>query len=328
MHSETCHGTSENELVANLSHMPLKFKPGTQFAYSNTNYLVLGAIIQKVSGERWDLFLHERIFAPLGMTHTHRQELAAIVPHRAAGYIWQDDHFENAAPAALTLIDNADAGLVTTVSDLALWEQALESNTLLPPALQDLVFQRTRLSDGSSSIYGFGWFGSADGVMKWHNGYVPGFSSYIARYPAHKLAVIVLTNRDHAMASAIGRHLAVVSDREISHHDTADEDKAVTAIVWNVLEGIQDNTLKNDLFAPEMWAPKQPGGVSDEADVTAALRKLFAGAGKLDDVAFVSMQPVGGKRQYFYTATFGDNDLSVDVTLNQAGKITSMGVDF
>jgi CubicO group peptidase (beta-lactamase class C family) len=85
LHGSTCNGTSPEEIVAYVGGLPLNFAPGSASFYSNTGYLVLGMIVQRASGKSYDEFLEERVFGPLGMKSTRRNDPAAIVPNRAAG---------------------------------------------------------------------------------------------------------------------------------------------------------------------------------------------------------------------------------------------------
>jgi D-alanyl-D-alanine carboxypeptidase len=136
MGSATCNGTTPAEIISHLGEMSLNFAPGTAYAYSNTGYLVLDLIVQKVAGEPYDQFLAERIFRPLGITETRRNSLSEIIPYRASGYVWTDGKRRNSPFVEPTLYDNADDGLVSSVVDLARWDAALDTDSLCssPPA--------------------------------------------------------------------------------------------------------------------------------------------------------------------------------------------------
>jgi len=107
------------DVIKTAYPLPLQFKPGDKYEYSNVGYFVLAEIIHKVSGKPWGDFLTERVFAPLGMTATRVTSVADIVPNRADGYAWNADKFQNAEdwPAV-----RASGAFLSTVLDLAKWE--------------------------------------------------------------------------------------------------------------------------------------------------------------------------------------------------------------
>ena len=85
------------ELVARFRGQSLDFEPGSQFDYSNSGYLLLSYLIEKISGDRYDRFLRGNLFAPLGMNDSGYDSTSAIIPHRAAGYVYGASGFANAA---------------------------------------------------------------------------------------------------------------------------------------------------------------------------------------------------------------------------------------
>lgn len=181
-----------------------KFKPGTRWAYSNSGYVFLGLIVEKVSGRSYSGFLQDRIFAPLKMTGTvayvyGRNE----VTHRAFGYTrdggrWNDT---DQSPTSATLGDGA---VYSSLSDLLKWDEALRRHTLLTDT--EMLAARTPVyapegpptePDGSPSQYGFGWFLNPwrGHARMWHYGDTSGFRTAIQRFTDDGLTVIVLGNR-------------------------------------------------------------------------------------------------------------------------------------
>ena len=193
---------SHAELLATFKDLPLDFAPGTQWKYSNSGYYLLGMVIEKVTGKSWAAFLGERIFTPLGMTHTRQGDVAPIIPGRVAGYDRADDGFDNSEYLSMTGPFAAGA-LVSTVDDLARWDRAIGDGKLLKKASWARVFSARRLPDGSSTHYGFGWGISAvqGHPAVWHNGGIPGFSTAIVRVPDQRLVAIVLCNSSPALTN-------------------------------------------------------------------------------------------------------------------------------
>ena len=183
---------------------PLIFEPGERFSYSNSGYIVLGYLIELVSGQSYEAFLQENIFDPLEMTNTgydhNRGDLA--VGYVALGL---------EAPYIDMSIPYAAGGLYSTVEDLYLWDQALYTDRLLSQDLLDLMW--TPYAQEAPKIqYGYGWeISDHDGHHQIsHNGGVNGFTSVIIRYPAERTTVIVLSNFESRTTFTLGDQLAEI----------------------------------------------------------------------------------------------------------------------
>ncbi|HEY2532836.1 MAG TPA: serine hydrolase [Xanthobacteraceae bacterium] len=190
------------EIIALTQDEPLMFEPGTQFAYDNTGYILLGYVVEEVSGQTYSQYLAEHVFEPLGMRDTGYDDSATVLPHRACGYR-AGDHWSNAPYIAMSL-PFAAGGLYSTIDDLLVWEQALSGGKVLGPGTLQAMFT------DYGHQYGFGW-----GVRKQlerrlgtHGGGINGFRSTLDRYPDDKLTVIVLANVEAAPADKIARELA------------------------------------------------------------------------------------------------------------------------
>jgi CubicO group peptidase (beta-lactamase class C family) len=173
----------------------LEFEPGTKFAYNNSGYYLLGAIIEKVTGKPYAQVLRERILDPLGMKNTGYDVSATVLPKRASGYELKPEGYVNADYLDMTL-PYAAGSMYSTVEDLYLWDRALYGDALLPAPLKQQLF-KPGLRD-----YGFGWFVGplklADGVTQLptvsHGGGINGFSTLLIRVPERKELVILLDN--------------------------------------------------------------------------------------------------------------------------------------
>jgi len=186
---------SADQLVSVFKDKPLDFAPGTEWSYSNSGYVLLGAIIERVSGQSYAEFMRTRIFAPLGMKQTRVDDSKDIIPNRAEGYAKQGEHWMNADFLSMTQPYSAGA-LVSSVEDLARWNAAIDNDELLT---QDLWMRATStfvLSDGTPTRYGAGWImgriGSLASVE--HGGGINGFNAYVLRVPSKHFYVAVLAN--------------------------------------------------------------------------------------------------------------------------------------
>lgn len=170
---------------------PLEFTPGSRFSYDNSGYFLLGAIIEKASGLPYARFLDERIFKPLGMTHTGYED-ARLQP--VTGY---DGQAKQPDPLSMTWPYAAGA-LVSTVDDLARWQAALADGKLLRPETLRQAWTAHPLSDGKPGPYGYGWFvGRLNGLEEvFHGGDIPGFTSDGVWLPRERIYVAMLANRE------------------------------------------------------------------------------------------------------------------------------------
>ena len=187
-----------------------KFAPGTHWSYSNSGYVVLGLVVAKISGKPFREFLRERIFTPLKMSQTVAYQRGANeVAHRAyghskEGHVWKET---DQSPTSATL---GDGGIYSSLTDLAEWDEALAQHTLLSETEMQPALTPAKLTTGAQAkwpansdrpggtpaSYGFGWFLDPyrNHDRMWHYGDTIGFHTYIARFPADHLTIIVLTN--------------------------------------------------------------------------------------------------------------------------------------
>lgn len=182
-----------------------KFVAGTRYDYSNTGYVLLGLVVERVSGKHFADFLHDRIFAPLGMTGTVAYVEGHAMPEGARGAMDHDRAFGyTVSSSGVRRTDQSntsatlgDGGIYTSVHDLALWDRALDRHTLVSAAAQRLAWTPPTLPHDSATQYGFGWFVDHDhGTMRLtHHGESRGFTNAIVKYPDKRLTVVVLTNR-------------------------------------------------------------------------------------------------------------------------------------
>jgi CubicO group peptidase (beta-lactamase class C family) len=150
---------TEQSVFDLLAKQPLKFSPGARYSYSNSGYVLLAMIIHKVTGKPYGVFLHERIFEPLGMTRTCIFGDVPPLPDSAVGYQWEKDHLIRKW-LMLPTIDGKGygaGGIVTTVLDLAKWDAGLSSGKLVSMSTLDQMWQPGRLNDGTEIPYGLGW---------------------------------------------------------------------------------------------------------------------------------------------------------------------------
>ncbi|CAM3754894.1 serine hydrolase [Flavobacterium chungbukense] len=186
------------EFVKTFSSLPLEFKPGEKFNYSNSGYFLLGYIIEKITGKTYEQYLQEVVFTPLKMVNSGYDHSDVILKNRAAGYEKQGKKIVNAAYLDMS-IPYAAGSLYSTVEDLYLWDQALYTNKLLNEKSIESLF-KPYISAGRA-FYGYGWFiddvdnGDKEKLKTiGHGGGINGFNTIISRYPTDKNLIVLLNN--------------------------------------------------------------------------------------------------------------------------------------
>lgn len=193
---------TEHQLLHKIEALPIENAPGAKWNYRNTNYVLLGFLIHRVTGMFYADYLAKRIFKPLGMSSTRLISDADIIPNRAAGYQWEDDALKNQDWVSPTFNSTADGALYFNVLDLAKWDAALYTTQLLKQSSLDAMWTVYKLNDGqpNGDNYGFAWEITAQNGHRLieHGGAWQGFTCQISRYPNDSLTVVVLTNSDSA----------------------------------------------------------------------------------------------------------------------------------
>jgi CubicO group peptidase (beta-lactamase class C family) len=205
------HDADSPALLARASG--LKFAPGTRYDYSNSGYVVLALVAERVTGKRFADLLRERIFAPLGMAGTVAlEEGRSVVSRRAFGYTLDSSGTARLTDQSNTSATLGDGGIYSSAADLARWDRALARHTLVSADAQRLAWTPPGLPGGERTEYGFGWFVDRDrGTMRLrHHGESRGFTNAILRYPERRLTVVILTNRTGGAPWGLAQRVAEV----------------------------------------------------------------------------------------------------------------------
>ena len=187
---------TEEQLLHVIASAPMDFQPGEKRVYCNSGFVILGALIHRVSGKPWAEFLQERIFGPLGMTATRVISEADIIPNRTSGYHLVQGQWKNVDWIAPTLNETADGALYTTVLDMAKFDEGLSTNKILKRATLDQMWIPIKLNNGEKFPQGLCW--RIDDVnghrLAWKDGVLQGYTTVMSRYLDDHLTVVVLTN--------------------------------------------------------------------------------------------------------------------------------------
>lgn len=236
------------EILKEWATKPLDFDPGTQWQYSNTNYVIAGLIIEKVSGQKIFDFLSEHIFKPLGMKSAWNSDAKELPQADAAPYMRN-------ALGPLRPVPNGGEGwmfaageLAMTAHDVALWDISLMQRTILKPESYNQMFTEVKLKDGKGTHYGLGVeIVDRDGHHSIeHSGEVNGFVSDNEVLIDDGVAVTVLTNHMAGGAEEITR-LAASTVVGVKHSPS--EDLAIA-----IYRGLQKGQIDRSLLAPNLNA--------------------------------------------------------------------------
>lgn len=183
------------EIVAVFKDHPMEFEPGEKFYYNNYGYILLGVIIEEVSGKSFADYIQQNIFEPIGMSHSYYGDHTSLSSTSASGYQQKNGKYADADYLNMTLPYAAGA-LLSNVDDLSKWNQALHTNKILIQKSLKKAMTAYTLNDGSTSSYGYGW--KLDEIynqpVEEHDGVIQGFLSAAMYLPKEKVFVAVFSN--------------------------------------------------------------------------------------------------------------------------------------
>lgn len=292
-HATEATPTAPKALVDRFRDKPLEFQPGEKWNYSNSGYVLLGYLLEKISGQTYADFVAENIFKPLGMKDTGYDSNSAIIPHRATGYSPSPNGPVNAGYIDMTIPFSAGA-LYSTTHDLLLWEQALYGGKVLSAA------SLKKMTTPYKQDYGCGlMIHATKGHLEYeHGGGIEGFNTEMAYYPDDKLTVIVLANLNGGAPGDIaGKLAAVVHGEKVVLQSERKEIKVPHEVLakyvgyYELAPGIFINmSLDGDKFFTQLTGqPKFEVFAETEKDfflkvVDAQLTFEMDGQGKVTDV--------------------------------------------
>ena len=192
-----------------LHDAPLNFQPGERWDYTNLGYLVLGYLVEKISGQSYEEFVRENIFKPLGMKDSGQMSFVTVIPRRATGYWPGNNGIENAErfdPRS----GFSTGSIYSSTEDLFRWEEGLFGGKLLSPA------SLRKMTTPFKSDYGCGlYIHRVNGrLIVEHDGNNIGFNAMMAYYPEEKLAIIVLANLNGTVTGEMTKALAAIAHGE------------------------------------------------------------------------------------------------------------------
>jgi len=314
---------TEEQMFAAFKRAPLQFAPGTGWDYSNAGYATLGFLIRKVTGKFYGDFLEERIFRPLGMTTARVISEADIIPNRAAGYRLVDGRLKNPEWVSPTTNSTADGSLYLTVLDLAKWDAALFTDSLLQPTSRELIWTQTRLENGRLKPYGFGWHTNVihHHRLVFHGGAWQGFKSSIVRVLDDRTTIIFLANSWATNDFKLTRGLLAVLYTPFALppvEPIPDNESKLSALARRVLLDLSKGTINSDLVTPELRQQLTPEKLKQLSDKINAV-SLPVAVIHLSELT--ESREANGLRIHKYLLTDIGESLSATVTFTKENKI-------
>jgi CubicO group peptidase (beta-lactamase class C family) len=313
--------------LALIKNMPLNFEPGTQSVYSNTNYLLLGTIIARVSHMPYDEYISKNIFAAAHMTHSTFLKDEPSLPNMAVGYT-------SVAAKKLKVAGHIGYGwsggagsIISTAGDLAGWDSAFFSGRIISVA--DAKLATTPLYiNGKSTTYGLGWsIDAIDGIpVISHDGGMLGFTSINDVFPTLGLSIVVLTNSGDTPPDNIAKNILAKLDPEFAKKRdiaAAGEDVQITAKTEMVWAELHSGTIDRSELTPNLNKDLTPDRVvfmhAHYAGAGAALRWIYKGKQGWPD----------GSTTYSYRVLFKNGlALLVAATIAKDGKFANVDTQY
>jgi D-alanyl-D-alanine carboxypeptidase len=329
------HTSGISHFVHEVTAVPLEFPPGEQYSYSDGGYDMLGAIIERVSGKPLEVFLHERLWRPLGMNGTAAS--FDDLDNLATGYIREGSALRKVNPGdrwgpgiyERFNRGNGHGNFVTTVIDLAKFDAALYSGKLLKPSTVELMRSPATLNDGKTVLvatgpkwtarYGMGWeVGSFDGHrFMGHGGGTPGVSTQFMRFPEEQFTFIQLI-------AASGIDVGDMLPRVIHYYlpspkPIEDKSPATTRTLKSALHGVMEGKADPASFTPEAMAVLSP-------ELKPA-SEFYQSRGPLKSLTLIGQQNGESNQTLRYRTVLGNEPWIHQFTLTPGGKITELAVE-
>ncbi len=317
---------TKNELIGFVGRYPLEFKPGTQWAYSNTGSLLEGLIIEKVTGRPYETFARERLWQRAGMKSTRINRWSDVIPRRVQGYVWQEggQHRPGFEDDSWPW---AGGGCVSTLDDLIAWIRALETGKVVSPTSLERLWSPIRLQGAGTYPFGLDWFLSDfRGFARiFRTGHIGGFSALIARYPKTGIDVILMCNQDGVNTPRLANEIVSLVDHNLAPVPAlpakADPDPVVTE---HIKEGVADlaaGVVGSRWLAPGLatsTTDRRRGLFAASLKANATLRFICA-----DDVRRRSIERLGSHvvEIRHYLVQFGGLEFIEGIYLDATGRV-------
>ncbi len=308
-------------IVALVRNKPLHFKPGSRWEYSNTNYILLGRVIEVASGLPFDAYIKSHIFEVADMTQSGTIADEQHIPDMANGY-YADKKGLHASPKFRSGWAWSAGNIISTAGDMLKWDEALFAGKIV--SLQDVITMTSpgMLSNGKSTSYGFGWIIDKQSGRKriWHNGGTFGFGASNSVFPADHLRMVVLINDVSVAPSSIATRVFEALYPDLAKRDrqaAPGEDATVTVRAKEWLRRLQSGRIDRSQLTQQMSDALTPASLI-------SLKQQLGALGEPAVFTYKGKQPTSGDTTYFYRVGFRALTATMPFTVNAAGKISGL----
>jgi CubicO group peptidase (beta-lactamase class C family) len=300
-----------------IEPLPLDFPTGVTWAYSNTNYALLGIVIEKASGETYTNYLTERVLKPAGLRETMILDPDAIIPRRAQGYYDDGKKLIRARPSMVSIL--SDGALVSTADDLTQWEAALRGGKLLQPGSYHLMTSPGPLNNGRTRQYGAGIYLESLGEKPFlgHPGASSGYSAGVSYFPTDHMSVVVLTNVYAIDGLGWVKDIGRLEDPSLISDPLTvqpDPNPARTERIKSALDKLGAGTVDADLMDPDVTAIM-------DGDRIKVFGNPFTRVAGIRTLEFAGERPKGSDQWITYRATTDKAVLAINIIYSPAGKL-------
>ncbi|WP_082006750.1 serine hydrolase domain-containing protein [Sphingomonas sp. ERG5] len=313
---------SDDELVKVAYALPLDFKPGARWSYSNTGYVLLGILVKKATGQSYLEVLDAQVFKPLGMKTARGISDADIVPHRASGYHLVNGVLKNQDWVSPSLNTTADGSLYFSLNDVIAWVRGIEQGKVLTAASWQQIYTPVKLNSGKPYPYGFAWrIETAGGQPRYHHGGAwQGFRTYVSRYLGDDLSIILLSNSADTKLDTFVDGIAGLWDPALTARGPRPAaqpaiERRVSALVEKARAGA---LTQQDLPLAAVGFPAMANRY-----FASILKKL----GTVTKLELSDRRELGDDTLYTYVATFGDRAATVSLGIASDGQVSSFMIN-
>lgn len=314
---------TEEQLVALVFAKPPEYPPGARWSYSNSDYVVLGAVLRAASGKFWGDVVRDRLLGPAGMSSARVISEEDIVPWRAAGYRLVAGKLKNQEWVSPGLNATADGSLYASIRDLVAWDRVLRERRLLRPASWKEIHAPVALAGGATFPYGFGWVVEPihGRPAHRHDGEWQGFHADLLRYPDDGLTVATLCNLagadpvriDDRIVAAIAPQLAPPPRVPIADHEPEVRAK---------LRALLDAAAKGTLSRADFGYLR----AGEAEDLWPLFQKTLGPLGAPTRIELVERISRGDDRIHDYDVTYERGVFIVKLALGPDGRPTALRV--
>jgi D-alanyl-D-alanine carboxypeptidase len=323
------------QLLGPVYKQALLFPPGAQWRYSNSNYFLLGLIIEKISGKKLQDYFTENIFQPLKMKSTRMNSMVDVIPNRVNGYHWLGEDAEK-MPALITgyhgvknVLQNsiyisltrlwAAGSIISSINDLIKWDSATQNHLLLNKESSDEMIKPGKLLSGTEVDYGFGneLFNIKGHHVAGHQGGGMAFNTSYLRFLDDHLSVIVLCNQTTGPSKQMAIHIASILVPDLSYSAESNkkikESPEITGLFKSILQDARKGKVDLQKFAPD--------GQETAKFISKVGPDYLQKQGELKTLELIDEQNIGGKHIYTYRTIFNKGTIIWNMSLNEKNQI-------